>query len=863
MPIFPSVCEFTPAGSDLSNATLGWDAVYAVRYSTLNQALLATANPPPPWTQPAPPALDGATPQGTLQAPAEISGIKIVPGGHGETLRWLLEARVNAFDGTASGLPNINMPFRLDIQMDTQLRIIEDATQPGLLHVHVHTANVGQTDTGYSAPIIRSVKINPADVSAAGLTAIQRLALESALSTIITARLPAHYPVLFDAIPLSSILTEDFSKQVEIPWLRPTLYRAAAADLPASPADGILAVLMMADDAPADGVAVEVSGLAFPVNPDVNAAVVIKSELLARSTLLTQLNQELKDTALSTFKELDDEPGVLANEKEISLYYRLDAMTSQPVLVPGKAAAFTPGTITYPATVAPGALRFEIAEGAITADMTEIRVKLPGGNTLVLSMRSRFGLVVNPDTQEIDITLQGTPRVTSHFEAGRDEGWVTWLQYGAIAASIALGEAITFLGDHFLGGYTNLRDANLEKHLNNYFAALRQSEAEGQAVSFDIGLQRTMIVEYRDHAPGGRIQRPRTAPPAKLKPEYLNVLKLNQKYPEHQANLNTEMETLVPPTAHRGGQGPRPAPFSRERVLAGDNIALKAEWLISDVLYLTRADVTLQQELKTECRNLRPTAEQGALLAEAIEGIRTGGNISHGTSTHLSELSQFQNMAASAYEGTAICMDRWLKAGKITVTEYHLILEQYPEFAKDANLAKRAGARFRDGRTQLHVETRAWQRETAHPAPMLLAQFQDAENMVKFSHGRSTARGNAALNRALMRQIMLDDKRPFWLHAAGVAGYLGMLLVSYFAGEHLGRVLPSPENSQEDDKKGSKLVTDAIARAPSAMIFNAVTFPLMVRHQTNGVVDPTVPPPSSVLKRAAINGGLVLGVSIT
>ncbi|MCH3737862.1 hypothetical protein LZB95_09635, partial [Campylobacter coli] len=79
-------------------------------------------------------------------------------------------------------------------------------------------------------------------------------AIQLVILSILQNTLPPHYAVLFDATPLSSILTQAFAKEVDIPWLKPSLYRAAAKDLPLDPQDGILAVLMMTEEHSPDGI---------------------------------------------------------------------------------------------------------------------------------------------------------------------------------------------------------------------------------------------------------------------------------------------------------------------------------------------------------------------------------------------------------------------------------------------------------------------------------------------------------------------------------------------------------------------------------------------------------------------------------
>lgn len=962
MSIFPSVCAFPPAGSHLNNATLGWDAVYALRYSTLNQSLSATAVPPPPWVQHGPLTVDGFVNEGMLQT-ASVIDVRIARGGTGETLKWQLQVQAAGYASALPGVPNITTPFRLTIELSTQLRIIEDPASPGLLHVKVHTAKLdpAQPDLGYQPPEIRSITINASDIASSGLSAMQLSAIQLVILSILQNTLPPHYAVLFDATPLSSILTQAFAKEVDIPWLKPSLYRAAAKDLPLDPQDGILAVLMMTEDHSPDGVDVAVSALAFPVNPGINAAVILKSALLARTTLLTQLNQELTNSAFGTMQELKDEPGVLANERAISLAYRIDDDNGQATLIPTKAVAESNG-VTFPASIAPGALRFEIANGAITVNMTEVRVKLEGKNTLVLSMSASFGLVVDPTTQEIDISLDGSPKIVSHFEAARESGWVVWAQYGAILGSIIIGEAGAFMLDRVKGMYASVSDKRMAIHLDDYFAALRQSEQENRPVEIGIGLKRTMVVDYRPGEPGTIPQGERVSTP--LNPAYRKALKLNTAYPdgpaptgarpgqieltgnpaqEHpqanqgnqgtqpnlgtQSNLITEQlnDSTMPLTGNQqDGRSRRPlkadgtplkilrpnrarplvieapvpdhpagvrdpllephlpqglnepdeplhAPrpqlrrFDRDQVIAQGNLKLKAEWLIADVLYLTRADPALREDLITTCSRQVPEAHQAALAA-ALNNIAEADHIQSGESTHLGKISHIPNLAKSTYEGTIKCLDSWLNSGKITVAEYQVIVQQFPEFTQEPELAKGAGSRHTGGRaSHIHVETRARFRDDGHPAPMLLAQLDAAERTIMIEReGQASIKGNAALSRALMRQIMQDDRRPAWLHLAGVVGYLSMLAIGYFGGNAFSNLLtPASKQQAESDRKASEKLTNAAAGQPSSIIFNAITFPLMARHTTGGVIDPTVPPPSAVLKCAAVNGGLVLGVSIT
>ncbi|MCG2596923.1 TULIP family P47-like protein [Achromobacter insuavis] len=962
MSIYPSICEFAPAGRDLNNATLGWDAVYAVRYSTLNQSLSATATPPPPWVQHGPLTVDGFVNEGMLQT-ASITDVRIARGGTGETMKWQLQVQAAGYASALPGVPSITTPFRLTVELSTQLRIVEDPASPGLLHVKAHTAQLdpAQPDVGYQPPEIRSITINAADIASSGLSAMQVNAIQLVILSILQNTLPPHYAVLFDATPLSSILTQAFAKEVDIPWLKPSLYRAAAKDLPLDPQDGILAVLMMTEEHSPDGIDVAVSALAFPTNPGVNAAVILKSALLARTTLLTQLNQELTNSAFGTMQELKDEPGVLANEKAISLAYRIDDDNGQATLIPTKAVAESNG-VTFPASIAPGALRFEIANGAITVNMTEVRVKLEGNNTLVLSMRASFGLVVDPVTQEIDISLDGNPKIISHFESARESGWVVWAQYGAILGSIIIGEVGAFVLDKFQGMYATVSDKRMAIHLDDYFAALRQSENENRPVEIYIGLKRTMVVDYRPGEPGSVLQGERISTP--LNPAYRKALKLNAAYPDGPAptgprpgqieltgnpaqehpqanpgnqgtqpnlgtlpNLITEPlnDSTLPLTGNQQEGRPRrlvkadgtplkilrpnraralviepPVPdhpagvrdplldphlpqgmndpdeplhaprpqlqrYNRDQVLAQGNLQLKAEWLIADVLYLTRADPELRKDLIATCTQQVPKAHEAA-LQNALNNIANDDHIRNGEGTHLGKISHIPNLARSTYESTIKCLDSWLNSGKITAAEYQVIVQQFPEFTQEPDLAKGAGSRHAGGRaSHIHVETRARFREDGHPAPMLLAQLDAAERAVMIERaGQAPIRGNAALNRALMRQIMLDDRRPAWLHLAGVVGYLSMLAIGYFGGNAFSNLMtPASKKQAESDRQASEKLTNAAAAQPSSIIFNAVTFPLMARHTTGGVIDPTVPLPSAVLKCAAVNGGLVLGVSIT
>lgn len=478
-PINPSACVF-PTPDSLTNATLGWDAVYAVKYSTLNRALSATAWPPAPWTQSGDVDLKGANHNGRVDK-AIVTNVQLATGGSGTVLRWRLRVDANRYQRV--GGPSLSGPFSFDLVVRTTLAFTADAGQDDLLHLHVQTRPDAQTD------LIESLTLDMATLPAPFMNSFEIFGIERELISIVKAPLQTHLAALLDAMPLSTVPSQDLARKAGVTWLQPDDYQYATADLPDAD-DGILAVLVRSEDArPLEA---SVLAQAIPTNPGLDAALIISPDAVTRGAFLQHINATLGKTLSGKFTPKGN-AGEIANDSPIRLKYHRDA-AGEYLLVPPQALA-DPHADTFDAEIPAGKLVFRIADDAITVDTQEIRVTLSAGGVLVLSMRERYRLAVNPHTQSLDLAPEGTPSVNISYDAAcaaTADGMVQ--QAVAIIGGLILGEldayAATALQSLPAGAPSRRRQQDV-------LAALRQSETEGTPVCLDIGMGRELVIERR------------------------------------------------------------------------------------------------------------------------------------------------------------------------------------------------------------------------------------------------------------------------------------------------------------------------------------------------------------------------------
>ncbi|SAI24288.1 Clostridium P-47 protein [Bordetella ansorpii] len=481
-PINPSACLF-PTPDSLTNATLGWDAVYAIKYSTLNRALSASAWPPAPWTQGGDIDLKGANNNGRVDK-AIVTNVQLATGGSGAVLRWRLRVDANRYQRV--GGPSLAGPFSFDLVVRTTLAFTADAGQDDLLHLHVQTRSDAQAD------LIESLTLDMATLPAPFMNSFEIFGIERELISIVKAPLQRHLAALLDAMPLSTVLSQDLARKAGVTWLQPEDYQYATADLPDAD-DGILAVLVRSEDT--RPIEANVLAQAIPTNPGLDAAIIISPDAVTRSTFLRHINTTLDKSLSGKFKPKGN-AGEIANDSPIKLKYRRDA-TGEYLLVPPQALA-DPHAETFDAEIPAGRLVFRIADDAITVDTQEIRVTLSAGGKLVLSMRERYRLAINPDTQSLDLAPEGTPSVSISFDAAceaAEDGTVR--QVVAIIGGLILGELDAYAANAIQSMHASAASGHPPRRQQDVLAALRQSETEGMPVCVDIGLGRELVIERR------------------------------------------------------------------------------------------------------------------------------------------------------------------------------------------------------------------------------------------------------------------------------------------------------------------------------------------------------------------------------
>ncbi len=481
-PLDPSACVF-PTPDSLTDATLGWDAVYAVKYSTLNRALSASAWPPAPWTQGGDIDLKGANNNGRLDK-AIVTNVQLATGGSGTVLRWRLRVEANRYQRV--GGPSLSGPFSFDLVVRTTLAFTADAGQDDLLHLHV------QTRPGEQKELIESLTLDMATLPAPFMNSFEIFGIERELISIIKSPLQNRLAALLDAMPLSTVLSQDLARKAGVTWLHPDDYQYATADLPDAD-DGILAVLVRSEGT--QPVEANVLAQAIPTNPGLDAAVIISPEAVTRGTFLRHINTTLDKTLSGKFKPKGS-AGEIANDSPIKLKYYRDA-AGEYLLVPPQALTAS-HTETFDAEIPAGKLVFRIADDAVTVDTQEIRVTLNAGGTLVLSMRERYRLAINPQTQSLDLAPEGTPSVNISFDAACEAaGDGTVQQVVAIIGGLILGELDAYAANTLQSLHASAASGHPRPRQQDVLAALRQSETEGTPVCMDIGLGRELVIERR------------------------------------------------------------------------------------------------------------------------------------------------------------------------------------------------------------------------------------------------------------------------------------------------------------------------------------------------------------------------------
>lgn len=220
-------------------AAPGWQVVCAVKYSTLNKALLAGARPTPQWRRGGPVDLQGSSTAGRL-AQGLIDAMQLAPGCGG-LLRWRIEVNAAQYHNLSSRL-RIDGAFRFSVLIRTQLCFAAAPGQPGLLRVQV------DPDASLPAhmPQVTSVTLDPEFLADTRLNIFDVANIEADLKAIVARTLPAHLPEMLGAMPLSGPLSPPALRS-ELSRSSPQAYTYGAGQIGAQHEE-LLVVLVPADE---------------------------------------------------------------------------------------------------------------------------------------------------------------------------------------------------------------------------------------------------------------------------------------------------------------------------------------------------------------------------------------------------------------------------------------------------------------------------------------------------------------------------------------------------------------------------------------------------------------------------------------
>lgn len=500
MAIFSTNCQF-PSTTPIQDATNGWDAVYAVAYSTINADLAARQ----PWMVDfvglGPGIFDESVGANNV-LDAQISNITFATGGAGNTVQMNLN--IASLDLSVSASPTLSVTGVV-ATIETSLVFVASPTTPGLHNLTVNTAS-GLTVTGVTATT--------------PMTPVQTVILQTILQSFVTSQ-----SAIFTGV-YANVFTKDYAESVDIPWLLPTAFDYAVADKidVSPPTDGILAVLASVSG-DLTGLSAQVNPGIFPTNAGVNAATAISAAVVATDTFVAQLNSQL-GSAFATFT-FNAATNVLTNQAAIDAYYRIDSATGEVSLIPASALAGSTGA-TYPFTIPAGGLTFTFAANAITADINNGVVTLDGGYTQTIQLSTSYQLVVDSN-QNIDIVLSGSPVIVSTTTAPETTSVGAVLtDIGITAGSIVIGEALAFAFDKITGFVSNAAMSNTTVLglVRNFFAAERQIRVPGNGtvgVQFSIKGGRTVTL--------GANRNVFNQPAMPLDQSYINAVTLDPSYP--------------------------------------------------------------------------------------------------------------------------------------------------------------------------------------------------------------------------------------------------------------------------------------------------------------------------------------------
>lgn len=489
---YNNTCTFLDS-SLVVNATNGWDAAYVIKYDTINLDLGIRK----PWINS---GIENVKVVGNTYELSSLSvqSLSIVLGKINSKPHWEIVATINYLDGVSDPVK-----IKFVAKYRSSLSFIDDPLQKGLHHLQV----VPGTNELDEVNIIENDKSGVRD----------------ALETELDKQLSSYGPAVFSG-SLASVLKADVAESVNVPWLKPTHFDWLITTMPDDKNDGVLVVLSTSRE-DIQGLSAQFSNASIPLDEDLNAAVIISPSVLGGEAFATLLNSAVGDSVFGELKASKDYSR-LYNQSDVHLKFNIDPNTHAAALMTVKGAALN-GGISYPALIESKNLEFAIEPEGIVLRIKTLVVTFPEGSTMNVSMTSQFSVIAREGSDEIDITLDGDPEITTHFLAASPSVKETVVTLGSMFASMLIGEVIAYFSDKALAFLNAGSSSRMREYHLDFQAAMAQSDATGKPVSFSIGPGKRMIVTYGEGLLDNSAIKEQT--PELLHSTYQERLKFNEK----------------------------------------------------------------------------------------------------------------------------------------------------------------------------------------------------------------------------------------------------------------------------------------------------------------------------------------------
>jgi hypothetical protein len=848
MSVYTVNCKFPNTSTPLSNVTSGWDVVYAVKYSAINEALLDHQ----PWAVIDFGGGDGkvSSSGNTYQLDGDVGKLQVVRGASGQEMYFALTI-VNAILSD----PVAGTQVETYSLIEAKIRVVLKLSQTGVaglktLKVDLDTAPAVIATSSPDSPLL------PPDIQ----VIISGLCQDGTVQT------------MFD-VDIMQIYDDRYARGVNIPWGLPKAFNYACADLIDPDDDGVLAVLGSVSGNTA-GLSPQINPLAIPTDTDINAVVLLNSNLVSRSTFIEAMNNQLGDAMLGSLS-YNAETGSISNDDDLTLYYVRDGAGNISLLDADSALSDT--SEKYPALVPAGALRFTIGDNSITAAITSATVKFDD-YSIVLSVKYNFQIKAT-DNGDIDIFLHGEPEIVANLASGPKSPTSTWANFLGVIGGILLSELMV-AGVDRLGNLTGkmMTNKRVTELALDFMAANEEAMMGRRPVKFELGLLREGGVEYTDYSD-------RNAPAYKMTKQDLARTRLPKASEFHTPGMNGPYQQLEMTTVNNGAIHPQrpgnqgnqgqPAPRPQTPVQTHPNVIVDrgpAEVRVPLEPKPVREGLrTLLKAFADHCAEPGDDRMQRQFLAEVSEKLAgenpealrewnrrfrrdlgaVGANLETGEWSASAE-------GRRAYAKSVELLESWFHKGVISDTQYlamvsdmQLLVSGEPLNSGPYRARRRIYAMFGDKET---------------PVPVgLTAEINTALDL-----------GNNAYSLKAARDFIREVPRPAVMKYLGYGLYLAGLAGGQFGSEYAQKaadaIFPSQKNQDLDSisKGGAKPPSfppqknqdlDSISEGstkPTNIFLKTVDFPLMRRPDG----DPTAPKPESVLVSAAVYGGLVLGVKI-